>query len=483
MGSPKANNRFLNACVVDTNRSDARKTSSALAQHVTNGQPAYILSSKEHAVAFLRHTPINVIVVDLECIGGEAELSEIVAACPRAILLAVSAKGSVSRAINAMRNGAHDFLTKPFTDEMLCEKLDAHLGAFQAQSGKVHQKTVAVPSSNQRVGSDVSATQFEGFVGTSNRMQTVYGQIDRMATSSAPAFITGESGTGKELCAQALHARSARKAGPFVAINCGAIPVNLMESEIFGHVRGAFTGADEARAGAAEIADGGTLFLDEIGEMELCLQSKLLRFLQTGTIQRVGEHKVRSLDLRVICATNRDPKAEITAGRFREDLFYRLHVLPIRLPALRERREDIPTLALTFLRKYAGEEKRGFQRFSTGSEALLLQHSWPGNVRELENVVRQLVVMNEGVEVTESMLSPLLQSNPASIQSDISISATEYAFSSGRSIEPLWFQEKQIIETTLETFDGNIALAAAALEISPSTIYRKRQSWADRASL
>ncbi len=206
-----------------------------------------------------------------------------------------------------------------------------------------------------------------------------------------------------------------------------------------------------------------------------------MRFLQTGSIQRVGEHKPRSLDLRVICATNRDPKTEITAGRFREDLFYRLHVLPIRLPALRERREDIPSLAQTFLKKYAAEENRRFQRFSTYAEALLLQHSWPGNVRELENVIRQLVVMNDGDEVTELMLSPLLRDQAVPVLSEIAFSASEPMPSMGRSIEPLWFQEKQIIETTLETFDGNIALAAAALEISPSTIYRKKQSWAERA--
>ncbi|MES0869314.1 sigma-54-dependent transcriptional regulator [Pseudovibrio sp. SCP19] len=467
---------------MDTNRTEARKTSSALSKYVTSGQPAHILSSKEHAVAFLRHTPINIVIVDLECIGGEAELSEIVAAVPRAVLIAVSAKGSVSRAMNAMRNGAHDFLTKPYTSEMLLEKLEAHLGVFKS--------TAPSPSVTASTGSDAivsgeasgTSSQFEGFVGSSNRMQSVYAQIKRMATSSAPAFITGESGTGKELCAQALHARSARKSGPFVAINCGAIPANLMESEIFGHARGAFTGADEARAGAAELADGGTLFLDEIGEMELCLQSKLLRFLQTGSIQRVGEHKTRSLDLRVICATNRDPKTEIAAGRFREDLFYRLHVLPIRLPALRERREDIPSLALTFLKKYAEEENRRFQRFSTYAEALLLQHNWPGNVRELENVIRQLVVMNDGDEVTELMLSPLLREQTVPVLSEIAFGTAEPAPSMGRSIEPLWFQEKQIIETTLETFDGNIALAAAALEISPSTIYRKKQSWAERAN-
>ncbi|KZL18707.1 Luminescence regulatory protein LuxO [Pseudovibrio axinellae] len=483
MGSPKAKNRFLNACIVDTNRSDLRKTSSALAKHVTEGQPAHTVSSKEHAIAFLRHTPINIIIVDLECIGGAAELAEIVAAAPRAVMIAVSAKGSVSTAMNAMRNGAHEFLIKPYTSEMLMEKLEAHLDLFRSSATPSSLPTAPAPT---RIGASCkeqkAAVQFEGFIGSSKRMQSVYAQISRMATSSAPAFITGESGTGKELCAQALRAQSARKAGPFVAINCGAIPANLMESEIFGHARGAFTGADEARAGAAELADGGTLFLDEIGEMELCLQSKLLRFLQTGTIQRVGEHKTRSLDLRVICATNRDPKTEIAAGRFREDLFYRLHVLPIRLPALRERREDIPTLALSFLKTYCAEETRRFQRFSSSAEALLLQHNWPGNVRELENVIRQLVVMNDGIEVSEAMLSPLLCEQNVPILSEIAFGPADLPPSMGRSIEPLWFQEKQIIETTLETFDGNIALAAAALEISPSTIYRKKQSWAERAN-
>jgi two-component system repressor protein LuxO len=306
-------------------------------------------------------------------------------------------------------------------------------------------------------------------------MQFVYEQIGRIATSSAPVFITGESGTGKEVCAEALHAQGHRATKRLVAINCAAIPRDLMESELFGVARGAFTGAHEDRKGAAELADGGTLFLDEIGEMDLSLQSKLLRFLQTGTFSRVGESGVRHVDVRVICATNRNPMQLITEKKFREDLFYRLHVLPIHLPPLRQRPTDIMVLARHFLERYATEEHKSFTGFSGEVANMLGCAEWPGNVRQLQNLIRRLVVMFDGGEITPHMVSN------ADIESRSILQAPEPPARQGRrpTILPMWQQEQRIIEEAIESFAGNIALAAAALELSPSTIYRKRQAWAE----
>jgi len=301
-------------------------------------------------------------------------------------------------------------------------------------------------------------------------MCEVYEQIRRMAPSRAPVFITGESGTGKEVCAEAIHAHAGAGDRPFVAINCSAIPKELMESEIFGHVRGAFTGAAENRSGAAELANGGTLFLDEIAEMDLGLQAKLLRFVQTGGFRRVGGNELKQVEVRLVSATNRDPFAEVEAGRFRADLFYRLHVLPIRLPPLRDRGADIVPLAEAFLARYAAEEGRAFRGFDREAAEHIGACPWPGNVRQLQNVIRRIVVLHDGVEVTAAMLPPGLsgtdQSAPAAPRAAVP-----------NPIVPYREQERLIIEAALEAFGGNIPRAAAALEISPSTIYRKRQAW------
>ncbi len=249
-----------------------------------------------------------------------------------------------------------------------------------------------------------SLTDFEGFIGASPAMRELYEQIRRVAPSRAPVFVTGESGTGKEVTAQAIHGRSGRMRDRFVAINCGAIPKDLMESEIFGHVKGAFTGATEDRPGAAELADGGTLFLDEICEMDLALQTKLLRFIQTGEVRRVGDTKLRKVDVRFVCATNRDPLADVAAGRFREDLYYRLCVLPLHLPPLRKRGDDVVALAEAFLARFSAEEGRHFRGFDAAALSIVSGFGWPGNVRQLQNVIRRLVVMHDGDRVTAAML-------------------------------------------------------------------------------
>ncbi|MEN8196089.1 MAG: sigma-54 dependent transcriptional regulator, partial [Pseudomonadota bacterium] len=320
-------------------------------------------------------------------------------------------------------------------------------------------------------------------------MQAVYRTVDATAASKATVFITGESGSGKEVAAEAIHCQSPRKNGPFIAINCGAIPKDLMESEIFGHVKGAFTGAHADRAGAASRASGGTLFLDEICEMDLALQTKLLRFIQTGTFQKVGGSKTEKVDVRFVCATNRDPLAEVEAGNFREDLYYRLHVIPINLPPLRDRDGDVIEIARHFLAEYAAEEGKVFKTFDPAAEKVFAGYKWPGNIRQMQNVIRNIVVLNDGTEVTLEMLPPPLNQSCKTLQEippsteDTPRDAGEdvltgpVALSENGDIVPLWKVERDVIERAIDACEGNIPKAAAKLGVSPSTIYRKKLSW------
>ncbi|MEP4031548.1 sigma-54 dependent transcriptional regulator [Roseibium polysiphoniae] len=491
MGSKEGLTRPVMVRVLDCSPADAARTAAVSAKLAVECEDPSLYSVTERCLEDLTRDNTDVLVLDLETIGGESALEPFAVRCPSTVIIAVSAQGSVSRAVNAMRSGAHDFLTKPFSLDALASKisfqLDQRKPNLSIRAERTHltksaprEETDALTPSAAR-----KADALDQLIGKSLPMQAVYDQIVRMAPSQAPVFITGESGTGKELCANALHKLSDRNTQRIVTINCAAIPRDLIESEIFGYVRGAFTGATENRAGAAEQADGGTLFLDEIGEMDLMLQSKLLRFLQTGTFQRLGDTKSVKVDARIICATNRNPLAEVSAGRFREDLYYRLHVLPILLPPLRERRDDIMDLAQIFLQRFSSEERRGFKGFDADAEVSLLAYNWPGNVRQLENTIRQIVVMNEGQSVTIDML-PMLIRDPSGRTTSVIDLSRERAKSQPTirpfgTIEPLWAQERRIIEDTLVAFDGNIAMAAAALEISPSTIYRKKQSWLERS--
>jgi two-component system repressor protein LuxO len=313
-------------------------------------------------------------------------------------------------------------------------------------------------------------------------MQLVYRMIESCAPSSATVFITGESGTGKEICAQAIHSQSPRKEKPFIAINCAAIPDDLIESEIFGHIRGSFTGAVSDRQGAASLANGGTLFLDEICEMKMDLQSKLLRFVQTGSFQKVGSGDVEKVDIRFICATNRNPLSEVEAGRFREDLYYRLHVIPIELPPLRDRENDILEIAQKFLIEFAHEENKKFTEFSVECQTLFLKYNWPGNVRELQNIIRHAVVLNNAFEMTSQMLpKPICDSSTTSDGKTTpglrTTNSNELADNTNQPVTPLWQIEKQTIEDAILFCEGNIPRAAALLEINPSTVYRKLELW------
>lgn len=418
----------------------------------------------------LRGRDFDIVLMDLSSLDDLAPSTEEAVArlakiAEGALLIALSGGASVSAAVAAMRAGAHDFLAKPLSGSGFA----ARIGELAHRHGKARALTIdARPGIKE---------DFAGFVGASTQMQYVYEQIGRIAPSSAPVFITGESGTGKEVCAEALHSQGPRAGKRFVAVNCAAIPRDLMESELFGAARGAYTGSVEDRKGAAELADGGTLFLDEIGEMDLSLQSKLLRFLQTGALSRVGEADTRQVDVRVICATNRNPMQMITEKRFREDLFYRLHVLPIHLPPLRQRPADILVLAQHFLARFAQEEHKQFAGFSPETADGLIAREWPGNVRQLQNLVRRLVVMFDGGEITAEMVAA------ADIESRSFAPppVAEAPAPRRTTVLPMWQQEQRIIEDAILSFNGNIALAAAALELSPSTIYRKRQAWAEMA--
>jgi two-component system, repressor protein LuxO len=382
---------------------------------------------------------------------------------PIAVVI-ITGHASVDVAVDAMRYGAFDFIEKPFSAKRVKVTL---------RNAIDRQKLTSLVESMRG-----DRDHYHNFIGGSLQMQAVYHIIDSAASSKATVFITGESGTGKEVCAEAIHRQSPRRDKPFVTLNCGAIPRDLIESEIFGHVKGAFTGATRDRIGAAGQADTGTLFLDETGEMDLDLQKKLLRFVQTGTFQKVGGTNLEKVDVRFVCATNRDPLVEVAEGRFREDLFYRLHVIPIQLPTLRECQDDILLLGQHYLKKFATEEGKGFRAFSREVESVFLAYDWPGNVRQLQNVLRNVVVLYDGEKVLPHMLpaplnglihavTPLLRSRAA-----VTVPVQKPA-----PIRPLKAMEKEAIERAIAFCGGNVPRAAALLEVSPSTLYRKLQVW------
>ncbi len=428
--------------------------------------PVVVVPNLEAAFRALKTDHFAVVLIDLGSQGFEA-VGKLRALPHGPEIIVMTANGSVGLAVEAMRAGAYDFVLKPLSSERVMVTVRNAIERHQLRD------TVEAYRQADRPG-------FQGFIGSSPAMQAVYRMIESAATSKATAFVTGESGTGKEVCASAIHQLSPRAKGPFVALNCAAIPKDLIESEVFGHVKGAFTGATADRDGAARQADGGTLFLDEICEMDLNLQSKLLRFLQTGTFQRVGGSKPEEVDVRIVCATNRDPQAEVQAGRFREDLYYRLHVIPITLPALRERGDDILEISRHLLTSYAKEEKKNFTGFAPEAEQILRHYDWPGNVRQLQNIIRNIVVMNEGPLVQPAMISAPAGGRWARPQGFGSVQQPVLTLPSANThptIRPLAEVERETIESAITACHGNIPMAAAFLGVSPSTIYRKKLAW------
>jgi two-component system repressor protein LuxO len=436
------------------------------------GLSAHIVHSGAAAVAYLERQPVAVAIVDVHLpdMSGLEILASIRGLGAPTDVIIITAEGSIKLAVEAMRSGAFDFIVKPFSRDRL---------NVTVRNALEHRRlSNRLADAVEEIGEGPPGR----FIGRSTAMQAVYRIVRSAAPTNATVFITGESGVGKELCAEALHKLSKRRDGPFVPINCAAIPKELMESEIFGHVKGSFTGAAADRKGAALQADGGTLFLDEVAEMDIALQAKLLRFLQEKTVQRLGEDRPRKSDARIVCATNRDPLAEVSAGRFREDLFYRLHVVPLEMPPLRERDGDVLLIGRHVLQEFSREDGKHFKGFSQAAEALLLAYSWPGNVRQLQNTIRSTVVLNDGELVTAEMLPKGISAAPASFVTSAEPPPPPSEVAPQRpaaatDICPLEEVIKHTIESAIDTCGGSIPKAAAALQVSPSTIYRRIEGW------
>ena len=367
-------------------------------------------------------------------------------------VIVMTAWGSVELAVEAMRRGARDFIQKPWDNARVATILRT-----QIELGRALRKGQRLEAENRAL----RAERFPQMVAQSAAMRPVLDVISRVGPSDANVLITGENGTGKGLVAQTLHSVSSRCARPLVTVNTGGLAEGVFESELFGHVKGAFTDAKTDRVGRFEMADGGTLFLDEISNISQNLQSKLLRTIETGEFERVGSSKSRRVDVRIFAATNADLHAEIEAGRFRQDLLFRLNTIEIRLPPLRDRREDIMPLATHFLRQHAGHYRKHFSGFDDGAIKALLAHAWPGNVRELDHAVELAVLMSSGETVQPSDLGLRAGREGAPRLEDMSL----------EDVEAL------LIKKALARFDGNVSHAAEALGLSRSALYRRLQRY------
>ena len=408
--------------------------------------------------------PPAALLLDLMMPGvdGVAVLKEVNRRFPKLPIIMITADNDIQRAVEVTKLGAYDYLVKPVDKERLLTTLDRALS-----HGNLEKEV-------ERLKGELSDRyHLRNIVGSSAAMRKVYDQVEKVLESEITVFIAGESGTGKELVAKAIHYASLRSDGPFIDVNCAAIPEGLQESELFGHEKGAFTGALATHPGKFEQASGGTIFLDEVGEMSPSAQARLLRVLQERVLQRVGGTETIDLDVRVISASNRDLARMVEEGTFRQDLFYRLVVFPITLPPLRDRREDIPLLVEHFLDKYARDAGRKVTRVEPRAMEALASHGWPGNVRELENVVHRTLLVVAGLELTLDDLPPniIAGENPQAAPG----TAVEVTSKDGpKSLEDL---EREAIIAAMETNQGNLSDVARQLGIGRSTLYRKLEQY------
>jgi len=401
-----------------------------------------------------KQEPVDLVITDLKMPGvdGFGVLQKVKELRSEVDVIVVTAHGTIEKAVAAIKQGAYDFIAKPF-DRLSITK----------QVHKVFERQRLV-SENERLRAELESRRIgDTIIGNSALFRRVLDSVEQAALSDATVLLLGESGTGKEVLARTLHRSSKRAGRPFVKVSCNTIPDNLLESELFGYERGAFTGAVKRREGRFKIADGGTVFLDEIGDLPLPVQGKLLRVLQEGEFERLGSNTTESVDVRVVAATNRDLPRAIESGQFREDLFYRLNVIQIRIPPLRERREDVALLAGHFLRIYSVKSEKQLEGIDDRAMVRLTGYGWPGNVRELENTIERAVVFAKGVVLTEADLPPLEGARTGGGAGSIEVPLGM----------PLVDVERQLIEATLEATGGDKVRAAEMLGIASRTIYRK----------
>ena len=440
---------------------DEKHTREGLQQALSENYDVTLAANADEAFNLLDAQSFDVVVTDLRMPGksGLKVIDKALALPNRPAVLMMTAYGNIETAVEAMKRGAVDFLTKPVNIERLEVLIQRAL--------KTKTLEVEVRQLHERLDEKFS---FEGIIGSSPRLREVIDRVKLVAPSRATILIEGESGTGKELIAQALHQSSPRARAPFVAVHCASLSENLLESELFGHERGAFTGATERRIGRFESADGGTLFLDEIGEISSSTQVKLLRFLETRAIERVGGSKPIMLDVRLVAATNRNLEQMVRDGKFREDLFFRLNVVRITLPPLRERAEDIPLLLKHYLRVFSDENKLPLLTLEPGALQTLQAYPWPGNIRELRNFCENAVVLHHGGALTEYDLDPKYRgaTGPAGGPAGAAAPANSL------SVEE---NEKRLLREALIKARGNRTKAADLMGISRRTLHRKLAEW------
>jgi DNA-binding NtrC family response regulator len=417
---------------------------------VSEGYRVFAAPSAAEAIKILEATPVDLVITDLKMpkVSGLDLVRHVRENFKETEVMMITGYATIEGAVEAVKTGAEDYLAKPFTDEEL-------LAAVRRALDKLRMKR-AVQARPKR-----AVPRLHGLIGESKPMQRVFDAITKAASTKATVLISGESGTGKELVARAIHYSSTRASAPFVPVNCGGIPEGLLESELFGYVKGAFTGAIESRAGFFQTADGGTIFLDEISDTSLSMQAKLLRVLQDKEVCMIGARRTRRVDVRVLAATNKDLLNQVKKGVFREDLFFRLNVLTIGVPPLRDRADDILLLAHHFAAKFALEAGKPTPRFSDKALQVLRDYYWPGNVRELENVIQRLVVMTDGDLIEVPDLPSLMR------------------FSALREVRPnrtLGEMEAEYVRTVLASVGGNKTRAAQILGIDRKTLREKLKS-------